>query len=163
MTTQNRKPVTRTALLLAVAACPAVALALGSGCGLSVAGPLDFDPLGAETAPPKEGSAVDGEEPDGDLPDGACPTKCSPDGGQVVDCKGAVVTTCDAGSACGANGSCVAIPWTPAKLPGIALWLRADRGVTANDAGVADGGGVQTWEDQSGQNNHATQDTVALR
>ncbi len=138
-----------------MAACPAVALALGSGCGLSVAGPLDFDPLGAETAPPREGSVLDGEELDGG-PDGNCPLTCSADGGQVVDCKGAVVTTCDAGSACGATAACVAVPWTPARLPGVTLWLRADKGLAA-DAGTA----VEVWEDQSGKGHDAKQALLA--
>jgi hypothetical protein len=37
------------------------------------------------------------------------------------------------------------------------LWLKADAGVTANDQS-----GVSAWEDQSGNNNHATQPTDTL-
>jgi hypothetical protein len=114
--------------------------------------------LGADGAPLKEGAAVDGEVPDGELPDGACPTSCSADGGQVVDCKGAVVTTCAAGSACGDAAACVPVPWTPALLKGVTVWLRADKGI-APDAGTA----VDVWEDQSGKGHHVKQDLATAR
>jgi hypothetical protein len=39
--------------------------------------------------------------------------------------------------------------WTPAGLPGLALWLDAARGVTV------EGGRVTQWSDVSGQDNHA--------
>ena len=44
--------------------------------------------------------------------------------------------------------------FTPASLPGLALWTRADAGVAADAAGR-----VSEWRDQSGLGNHLTQTT----
>lgn len=41
--------------------------------------------------------------------------------------------------------------WTPAKLPNLALWLRADLGITLN------GSKVSAWADQSGNANNFSQ------
>jgi len=46
-------------------------------------------------------------------------------------------------------------PWNPGKLPGIALWLAADTGVTTNNSRVS------TWADRSGNNNNAAQSVSA--
>jgi hypothetical protein len=55
----------------------------------------------------------------------------------------------------------------PSKLPGLQLWLRADRGLYQDSAlttpAVADGDPVGGWKDQSGQGRHATQATAAAR
>lgn len=48
-----------------------------------------------------------------------------------------------------------AAPFTPAALPGLVLWLRADLGVTT--------GSTFTWADQSGQGNSFTQSTSAAQ
>lgn len=40
--------------------------------------------------------------------------------------------------------------WTPARLAGLALWLRADQGITESS------GAVSAWADQSGAGNHST-------
>jgi hypothetical protein len=42
--------------------------------------------------------------------------------------------------------------WSPANLPGLVLWLRADLGITI-------GTGVSAWADQSGNGNNFTQAT----
>lgn len=47
--------------------------------------------------------------------------------------------------------------WTPASLPGVVLWLRADMGTTLNGSNVA------AWADQSGNGNDFTQATDARR
>jgi hypothetical protein len=128
-----------------------------SGCGLAVdgVGPTDGSP-GDEFHPD---SPVG---PDGELPDGSCPHTCSADSRQVLDCKGGVVATCDAVSACVApNASCVALAWTPARINGVTLWLRADKGVIAGDAGAD--AAVERWEDQSGKGNHAEQGLPSVR
>lgn len=54
--------------------------------------------------------------------------------------------------------------FSPADIPGLALWLRADAGVL-NPAGTAaiNGDPVATWQDQSGNARHATQGTTARR
>lgn len=49
-------------------------------------------------------------------------------------------------------------PFTPRKLPGLRLWLAADRIV-----GLADGDPVASWTDLSGNGNHATQGTTAAK
>ncbi len=46
-------------------------------------------------------------------------------------------------------------PWTPARLPGIVVWLSADQGVTTSNSHVS------TWLDRSGMNNNAAQLTAA--
>jgi hypothetical protein len=49
-------------------------------------------------------------------------------------------------------------PWTPARLPGLALWLSADIGV------ITQGGTtVSTWSDQSANKNTATQSFAAYQ
>jgi len=45
----------------------------------------------------------------------------------------------------------VAAAWTPAQLSGLRLWLKAD-----SITGVANGASVLSWNDESGQANHAT-------
>ena len=58
----------------------------------------------------------------------------------------------DAPDASGPDGNDVAPPWTPAVIPGLVLWLEADRGVEA-----APGEGVTEWRDQSPLHNDARQ------
>ncbi|RMG96173.1 MAG: hypothetical protein D6706_10620, partial [Chloroflexi bacterium] len=54
--------------------------------------------------------------------------------------------------------------FSPADIPGLQLWLRADAGVWQDSVGgtpaVNDGDVVGAWEDQSGNGNHATQATT---
>ena len=45
--------------------------------------------------------------------------------------------------------------WSPAQLPNLSLWLMADRGVITQSSRVT------TWQDQSGNNNTATQSVEA--
>jgi hypothetical protein len=47
------------------------------------------------------------------------------------------------------------MPWTPAQLSGLVLWLDANKGVTSN-AGT---GTVSAWADQSGKGNNFSQAT----
>jgi hypothetical protein len=162
VTTGNRRRIPRTAALFVLAAFAAAA-AMGSsavGCGLDLQG-AEVPDAGEEGELPRLDSGVEVDA--GGEPDVACLSSCSADGGQILDCRGAVLGVCGAGSACGADASCVADPWTPSKLPGVALWLRADRGLSTDDAGVTPDAGVQTWVDQSGRGNHATQATAAFR
>ena len=49
-------------------------------------------------------------------------------------------------------------PWTPKKLPALALWLDGSVGVTA-----AVGNKVSKWADQSGNGNDATQQSATLQ
>lgn len=46
----------------------------------------------------------------------------------------------------------------PRSIPGLALYLRADRGITLDASG-----NVETWADQSGNGNNVTQATAAQR
>lgn len=48
-------------------------------------------------------------------------------------------------------------PWTPLRLPRLALWLRADMGVTLN------GSTVSAWADQSGNGRNFSQATAAAQ
>ena len=50
--------------------------------------------------------------------------------------------------------------WThePDSLSGLSLWLKAD-----SITGVADGGTINSWNDSSGNDNHAVQASVGLR
>ena len=48
-------------------------------------------------------------------------------------------------------------PFVPTNLPGLALWLRADLGITLDD------GNVSGWADQSGNGNSFTQLTTAFQ
>lgn len=57
-----------------------------------------------------------------------------------------------------AVGVILRAPWTPARLPGLVLWLDAGR-IT----GLVDGDPVATWSDLSGLGNHATQATASKR
>lgn len=52
-----------------------------------------------------------------------------------------------------ATGSIAPGPFDPSKLPGLALWLRGDKGVTLN------GSTVSSWADQSGNGRNAVQAT----
>lgn len=47
--------------------------------------------------------------------------------------------------------------FSPDAVPGLSLWLRSDLGITEVSGAVA------TWEDQSGNGNHFTQDTALNR
>ncbi len=51
----------------------------------------------------------------------------------------------------GLNVQMGCVPWTPAALPGIDLWLRADKGIELTS------GKVSTWYDYSGSAHHVTQ------
>lgn len=56
--------------------------------------------------------------------------------------------------------------WTPASLPGLALWLETKGGTFWQDEArttpaTADGATVKAWDDQSGQGNHVTHATGA--
>lgn len=57
--------------------------------------------------------------------------------------------------------------FTPRQLPGLMLWLSADRGVFQNSAlstpAVSDGDPVGGWADQSGKGNNATQAVAGQR
>lgn len=57
----------------------------------------------------------------------------------------------------GGRVSNVAGVWTPASLPGLRLWLRADQGVTLS------GSAVTQWQDQSGNALHVAQGTPAAQ
>lgn len=48
--------------------------------------------------------------------------------------------------------------FTPAQLPGVVLWLRADLGLMLDGSN-----NVQTWLDQSGNGNHVSQSTAGSR
>jgi hypothetical protein len=56
-------------------------------------------------------------------------------------------------------------PFTPASLPGLIGWYKADAGVFS-DAGITpatNGGTIQQWNDQSGHGNNLLQATSASR
>lgn len=61
----------------------------------------------------------------------------------------------------------VAAPFTPASLPNLAWWLRADLGLYQDTAGstpvTANADPVGRWEDQSGSGRHVTQSTSGAR
>ena len=160
MTTQNRRPITKTALLLLLGTFPAVVLVLGvlgSGCGLSVAGPLDFEPLGDAMPLGREASVDGSPQADVDQPDGGpCsgPNTCSPEKTKVLDCSGRAVSVCTGDQEC-VSGACA--PWVPKSMTGVVVWLRADIGVTS------DGGSVSAWSDQSGRGNDVIQVLPAAR
>jgi hypothetical protein len=48
--------------------------------------------------------------------------------------------------------------WNPMKIPGCALWLEADRGITLDGSN-----NVSAWADQSGNGRHAARATEAYR
>jgi hypothetical protein len=73
-----------------------------------------------------------------DLPDAAVPPDLAPACRTDGDCRSWQVCS---------NGKCT--DWTPAQLPGLALWLDADRDLQVQ------GGAVSAWLDQSGQRNTA--------
>ncbi len=56
------------------------------------------------------------------------------------------------------GGAPVAAAWTPASIPNLVAWYKADAGVT--DAG---GGAVSLWADQSGAGNDVAQGTGTFR
>jgi hypothetical protein len=64
--------------------------------------------------------------------------------------SGAAGSPSDAGPG-GSDAADTGVPFTPAQLPNLALWLVGDKGVSVASNKVT------TWADQSGQNNHATQ------
>lgn len=121
----------------------ALVLLASGGCA-ALAG-LDRDYV--ERAP-ADGSAGsdDGPHPS---PDADAGSGCEA-GGRL--CGASCVDPLTSSAHCGAcdkpcatrceGGACV--PWDPSFLPGVALWIRADRGVTA------DGGHVSTWKDLVG-------------
>lgn len=55
--------------------------------------------------------------------------------------------------------------FSPANISGLLLWLKGDKGLLdASDAPItADSTAIKTWQDQSGNNNHATQATAGSR
>lgn len=48
--------------------------------------------------------------------------------------------------------------WNPTRIPGCALWLEADRGITLDGSN-----NVSAWADQSGNGRHAAQTTLDAR
>jgi prepilin-type N-terminal cleavage/methylation domain-containing protein len=71
-----------------------------------------------------------------------------------ADTAGTPTWTQDTVSPCNANPL-----WTPANLPGLALWLDASDASTV----TLNGGAVSEWRDKSGTNRHATQAAPAAQ
>jgi hypothetical protein len=104
----------------------------------------------------------------GDVPNDPAASDGGTDAGVVDDARSSREDANDAndGETAAADGEAGAADaghdgdgaWTPASLPGLALWLSATNGVTFDD-----GGGVVAWNDQSPNANHASGGGISTR